>query len=320
MNKKSALFVGGMIFTLLFASPAAASPLKWSGDVSVKYERDTAAEAGAVSGAMYTTTIKGEKELGKNWSLYFRLGAQYATQPSLSDYNISDAVYGSDKKSVAALDQFGLTYSGENLTWKLGRQDIGVGVTSLLYSRPETNIGRRAFVDGLTVEGSLGKVDIKAAIAQEDNAEDRHNKLYAVRAGFKPSERLQWGVTLARYQDSLNGNSQHWAVDGTYQIGKSSVTVEYTRSNKQSDNTAYAAVWNYDFDGKWAASLTSFRVFANGDIGGQSDFDNGNQGMYYGVTYKLSDSQNLGLVYKDQKTISDGQKNTKLECTFSQTF
>lgn len=316
---KKLIIVTLMSMIISTASMAFASePVKLSGDVSVKFERDTASGDAAAAGTMYTLKLKGETKLGDGWSLYARLGAQYATQPTLADYN--GDFYGPDKKSVAALDQFGITKKTDNIVYKLGRQDLTIGTTALLYSRPDSNVGKKNFVDGLTASGTVGAVDLSAAIVQEDNPGTQDNKIYAIRTGFNPNKSLNWGLTMGRYQDSVNGSTNHWAVDGTYKFDKSTLIGEYMKSSSSADNKAYAATLNYGFDDKTALYITGFRVGANSDMGQQSDFDNGNKGIYYGITYKLGEADNMEVVYKDQKFISDGQKNTKLEATFTHSF
>lgn len=300
------------------ASVGYASPINFNGDVSIKYERDTATGSVPDSGMMYTLKLRGEADLGSGWSLYARLGAQHATQPSLADYTLD--AYGADKKSAVALDQFGLTYTTDNLAYKLGRQDATVGTTALLYSRPETNIGKKVFVDGFSISGTLGKTDITALLAQEDNAGSWENTVYALRGGYNPTKNLNWGLTLGHYQGSENGSTNHWAVDGTYKFGKSSLTAEYTKSSSSTDNNAYAATWNYGYDNKTTVYITGFRVETNGDMGKQSDFDNDNRGFRYGITHKFNDAKSLEVVYKNQKTVSGGQNNAKLEATFCQIF
>lgn len=314
MKKSIAVLVAGATFLMV---PAAhAEPVKITGEVSVKYEKDTNPD---LSGAVSTLKLKGEADLGKGWSLYGRLGIQNATKPDQSDFNLD--AYGSDKKSVISFDQFGLNYQGGGLTYKIGRQDATVGTTALLYSRPDSNIGKKNFVDGVSITGKSGVMDISALLAREDNvAGTPDNKIYAFRAGYNPAENVNWGVTLGRYQDSDNSSTNHWAVDGTYTFGKSSLTGEYTNSNRDAANKAYAMTWNYDFDGKTSAYITGFRVETNADMGGQSDFDNDNRGIHYGLTYKLTDTANLDFVYKDQKSISDGQKNTAFEAAITYSF
>ncbi len=319
MKKSIALM---LISLSLFAAPVtfAAEPIKLSGDVSIQYERDTAKGDPTLSGTMSTLTLNAESELGNGWSLYTRLGAEYTTQPSLSDNNFNPDAYGPGRKSIATLDQWGVTHKIDNMVYKLGRQDVTIGTTALLYSRSNTNVGKNNFVDGLTASGTAGIVDLSAVIVQEDNPGSQDNKIYALRTGFNPTDRLNWGFTLGRYQDSENGSTNHWAVDGTYKLDKTSLTGEYTKSSSDVDNKAYATTLNYGFNDKTAVYLTGFRVEANGDMGKQSDFDNDNKGIYYGATYKLNDADGLEVIYKNQKFISTGQKNTKLEATFTHSF
>lgn len=61
--------------------------------------------------------------------------------------------------------------------------------------------------------------------------------------------------------------TNHWAIDGTYKIGKNTFTAEYTKSTANNAGKAYAARWNYGFDDKTAVQITGFRVEANGDMG-----------------------------------------------------
>jgi hypothetical protein len=317
MKKVVAVLVAGVS---LFVAPVAlaADAVKLTGDVSLKVEHDTAAGSPSVSGTMYTLKLKDESELGNGWALYARLGAQYATQPALADFNTE--AYPAGKKTVAALDQLGLTYKSDGFTYKIGRQAAAVGTTSLLYSRPETNIGKKAFVDGLTASGAIGVVDIAALLAQEDNPGQQDNRLYAVRAGYNPTDNLNWGLTLGRYQDGVSGGTNHYALDGTYKLSKSTLTGEYTKSNSSVDNKAYAVTVNYGFDDRTNIYITGFRVETNGDMGRQSDFDNDNKGIYYGTTHKLSENNLLEMIYKNQKTISGNQKNTKFEATYTYSF
>ena len=146
MKKTFAVLAAAL--TLTTAPAASAAPVSLTGDISLKYGRETFARVPDATGATSTLRLTAEAELGAGWSLYARLGAQSATRPALTDFN-GDAY--ADTKAVAALDQFGLTYKQGKFACKLGRQEAAVGVTALLYSRPSTNIGKKSFVDGLVL-------------------------------------------------------------------------------------------------------------------------------------------------------------------------
>lgn len=317
----------GMVMLLaglsLLAAPAAyAEPVNITGEATIKYTRETAEGDPAVSGTMSTFKLNAEAGLGSGFSLFGRLAGQTATQPALADFNA--AAYAENTKSVATLDQFGLMYKTDKLTYKFGRQGIAIGNEALLYKRDDDGVGRHVFVDGLTVAGTVGAVDLAAYAVREDNENDNPQaKVYALRAGYSPVENLSFGLTLGRYQRADITTTNHWALDGAYTAGKHSLAVQYAKSNAAADNKGYVANWTYDFDGKTAVSLIAFRQEAAASMGGQSEFDsdgNGNKGIYYALTHKLSDAANLEFTYKDMRQISDGKKHTAFEAVVSYAF
>lgn len=316
MKRLAGILLSGLM--LVGAVEANATPVQATGDVSVKYERDTAAGEPDQSGMIYTLKLMGEAGLGlPGWSLYARLGVQSLSRPWLEDFNRE--YYGADDKEVAAIDQFGVIYKDKTLTYKLGRQDAVVGTSALLYCRVD-GVGKKTFVDGLSVAGTLGAAEISALLAREDNpAGTPKNKIYAVRTGFSPEENFNWGITLGRYDADEDGTN-HWAIDGTVKFDRSSLTGEYTQSNSDTANQAYAIAWNYDADAKTSFSITNFRVEEHGDMGGNSDFDNGNRGWCYSLTHNLRDDASLEIEYSDQREINSGAKNTSLEASLTYSF
>lgn len=304
---------------LLSTSPlAAAAPLEISGTSTIKFQSETADQMPSQSGTMTTFTLRGEQPIGRNVSVYARLAAQYASNPLLADYDT--AVHGADTKFVAGLDQFGIIFKPKNYTFILGRQEALVGKSALLYSRSETNVGYGAFVDGLSFEGTAGNVELSGIAAWENNLGLTNNNFYALRAGYNLSKATNAGVTWGQYRIVDGDTSNHWAVDLSTTLGKSTFTGEYAQSSASQDNKAYSLTWNYDFNGKTALYLTHFRVEASADMGGQSDFDNSNRGFYYGLTHAFSDRLALELIYKDQVLLTDDSKNSKLEIWLKHKF
>jgi hypothetical protein len=303
---------------ILLAAPATAAPLAISGNATIKYEADSAANTPTEAGTMYTITLRGEQKLSPNFSVFARLGAQYATNPVLADFN--QTAYVENIKAVVSIDQYGFIFKPGNWTVTLGRQEAIVGVTALLYERHAENIGANAFVEGLAVRGKIGAVDISALAARENNLWLANNSLYALRSGLDLSKNLAAGLTLASYKYYGGNASNHWALDVTATCGKNTVTAEYTQSNLRSDNSAYALTWNYDFTEKTALYITKFRVGANGDMGGQGEFDNNNRGFYYGLTHAFNDRLSLEIVYKDQFLMSDRSRNSKWEVFLRNSF
>ncbi|MEN6411697.1 MAG: hypothetical protein ABFC84_02900, partial [Veillonellales bacterium] len=70
MKKIFPIMLMGLMICL---TPAAfADPVQLTGDVLVKYEKDTASGSPDVSGTMSTIRLKATTELGDGWSLYAR--------------------------------------------------------------------------------------------------------------------------------------------------------------------------------------------------------------------------------------------------------
>ncbi|HWR30370.1 MAG TPA: hypothetical protein VN631_11100 [Negativicutes bacterium] len=310
--------MAGIIFA--FSSVAVAAPVEVTGSLSSKYETINAPDSPLESSLMTTLTLRAEKKIAPGLSLYTRFAAQYVTQPLLGapDYNMD--VYGPDTKTVVALDQYGLIYQKNNWTYKLGRQDYGIGVTTLLYNRADTNIGKEALVEGLSFNGAIGSVELSGVLAQENSLWTSNNQLYALRVGCNLSKNVNVGATWAQYHYNNSDTTNHWDLDTTLKFGKGSLTAEYAQSDRSAENTAYAVTAKYDFTDKTAFYITNFRVEANGDMGGQSEFNNNNRGFHYGLTHSLSDSLSLEVVYKDQYSLLDDSKNTKFETTLKYTF
>ncbi len=303
--------------SLVTTSVVGANPVTMNGETSAKFVREHEEGSFTQSGMVYTLTLLAEAEVAKNMSFYTRLGAQHTRANQVgSDFNTD--VYPS-KRSVLAIDQYGFILKQEGFTYKLGRQDAAVGATGLLYSRANSNIGKRSFIDGLSVAGTAGSANITALLAREDNISDK-NRVYAVRTGFSPSEQWDFGVTLGRFQNTSADSTNHWALDGTYKLGKNSWTAEYSHSNSSVDNKAFALVWDYAADSNTNLSITNFRVGANGDMGGQSDFANNTNGIHYGIKHALKENTSLELVWKDEENRSTDAKLTTFEATVSYTF
>lgn len=318
--KKNTIIAFCTLLNVAFASAAFAEPLEISGELSLKHQRDHVYGESAENGFVSTLTLDAKAKLSESAFLYTRFGAQNVTKTQFRDFDTP--YYSDDKKTAVALDQFGVIWNKDDLTYKLGRQDVTVGATALLYSRPASNIGKGAFADGLSINGNLGKTEIAAFLGQEDNYGSDDNRLYAMRAAYSPNDTWTYGATAAHYENKEAGkeDTNHWAVDSTYKYGKHNLTAEFTKSSSNTANKAYAVVWGYDFDGRTAASITGFRVEEQASMGEGSDFDNDNRGIHYGVTYKFDDALSLEAIYKDQKQLTNDVKNNSTELTLHYTF
>ena len=312
MKNILALVLAGILIT---AAPASAAPVEFSGSTSFKYEVVNKPDSPLEPNMMYTIMLKGEKKIAPGLSAYARLGSQQVTHPGFSDSDYNLAAYDPNATSLAAIDQYGLVYKKGGLSFNFGRQDVGIGLTTLLYNRPETNVGKDAFVEGLSINGKISSI-----FARENSLWTPNNSLFAIRGGYSLSKNTTLGATLGQYQ-YINGDmSRHWAVNGTVKSGKHTWTAEYTQSNNSTDNMAYVLTWSYDLNKKTSFYVTNLRVEANGDMGKQSEYYNNNRGFRYGLNHSFSEKLSLEIIYNDLFSLSDNTKNTKFETTLKYTF
>ena len=295
-----------------------AAPLQITGQTIIKHQINNTEEADRESGTMFTLTLRGEQPVGKNISLFARFAAQYATNRQLADYDFT--LHGEDHKLVAQIDQFGLIYKKDKHRFVLGRQEALIGKTALLYSRSETDVGYGKFVDGLSGSVTTNRFEFSGLAARENNLSLANNSLYSLRAAYNFSKAFNAGITWGRYQVHNADSSQHWAMDASFTTGKASLIGEYAFSSAGEANKAFVFGLGYDFNGKTAIYVKNFRVEANADMGGQSDFDNSNRGFHYGLTHAFNDNLSLEIIYKDQVSLSDDRKNNKWEFWLTQKF
>lgn len=310
-NLFAAALTGAVL--LLNQNASYATPIDVSGDVSTKYFTSKAEGEDRNSTLVNTLKLHLEAPLTDSASFYTRIGGQ-SLGKNLDDLKDFNTEAYENKRSVIAFDQFGFNLHVSDFDFKLGRQDVTIGQTALLYSRSDSNVGKHNFVDGLSFSGKTGVVDMSGIIAKEDNV-DEDNKLQAVRFGQTINDAFTYGATLAQYQPHDGGNTKHWALDAAYTTGPHTIFAEYTKSNAAESNSAYAFGWDYAFNERTNFTVTRFKVNENGDMGGQSDFDNGNKGTHYALAHQLDETVALEIVYKDQKELSTSTKNTSLEAS-----
>ena len=313
---KKAMLLAAAAVTVLSSSVALANPVELNGTISYQYRNNTNEVDGDKSGNKLTFTLDALTKLDDHFDVYARLAAQHVTQLGFAA-DFADK----SKHTEGGIDQYGFIYKNAGVDYKIGRQSVTLGETALLYNNA-AYIGQNKFADGVTVTTTTGVTDVKVVAVQEDNIGDLDNKLFAVQASYKPVKNLKVGGVLAKYdyKDSTVKDTNHWAINAGYTLGKAGLTGEYTQSNADTDNKAYAAILSYDFDGVNSVYVLSHRTEDHGDIGQMTDFDPGEKGMYYGYDHKLSKDTTFSLMYKDNENVKTGKDNTSFRATLTYKF
>lgn len=296
-----------------------ASPVELNGSGSYQFRQDDK-NNGKSNGSKYTFVLNAKSNIDQNLDVYARLGAQGSTVAAFGDYKTGG-------QFAANVDQYGLVYNNAGFEYKLGRQDVTIGDTALLYNN-NFFVGKNAFADGLTVKGQSGVTSLKAVAVQEDSASADDNKLYALSASYSPAKNWVVGATLAKYDNKATAEtSNHYGISAAYTTGKATIFGEFAKSNADSQNKAFDLGVKYGLDSKNSVGVTYQRVEMNGDIGGMTDFDNNQKAMYYNFSHKINDNSNFDLFYKADTAIANkgtttfaGDKASSLRATVSYKF
>lgn len=314
---KKAMLLAVAAATVMSSSVAlAADPVELDGKIAVQFRSNTNDETGNHDGSKYTFTLNALSKLNEHFDLYARLGAQYVTTKGFGN----DFAAG-DKNGYASIDQWGFIYKNAGVNYKVGRQAITLGETAVLYN-DAAYIGNDMMTDGVTATLKSGVTDLKVVAVREARDYNNSNKLYAVQASYKPAKDWKVGGVLAQYdyEDTTKSDTTHWAVNAGYTMGKAGLVGEYTKSSADTQNVAHAYGVTYDFDAKNSAYAFAHYTAANGDIGGWTDFDNNQKGMYYGVDHKINKDATFSLFYKDNKNITTDKANTSFRATLTYKF
>lgn len=313
---KKAMLLAVATATVMSSSVAMAAPVELDGQVSFQYRTDTSEGAERNDGSKLTFTLNALTHLDAHFDAYARLGAQYLSRSGFHPDFAAD-----DKFGYASIDQLGFIYKNAGVNYKIGRQAVTLGETALLYNNA-AYIGNDKFADGVTATLKSGVTDLKVVAVREARDYNNSNKLYAVQASYKPAKDWKVGGVVAKYdyEDPAVKDTNHWAVNAGYTMGKAGLVAEYTKSNADDQNAAHAYGVTYDFDGKNSAYVYQFSVAQNGDIGGLTDFDPSSKGMYYGVDHKINKDATFSLFYKDLKSTTTDKNSTAFKAIVTYKF
>ena len=324
MKKKALTAALAAAFVLTTAGSVFADPLEFNGQVSFQHRVNTDTTNPAnddFTNNIFKVILNAKAaNVIDNVDLYFRFGGEHLSDAG-SGRDFNKTYYGADKRNAFALDQFGFVYKAGGFNYKIGRQDITIGATALLYNN-DANVGKHGFVDGVTVTGKSGITDLKVIAAEADSASDDNDKVYSISASYPATKDLTLGATVAKYDSATDPvkDANVYAINASYAISKKLEAFgEFAKSDASDQNKAFDVGLNYAFDNKTSAYVITHKTEANADLGGNTDFENNEKGWYYGVNHKLTKDSTLKFFYKDNKYLTGG-KETSFRTTYVYKF
>lgn len=318
MKKLVALTLAAVM--LLTAGVAMASPdVKLDGDLKVHYRWNTADGAADTEGGKVWFRLNAKTALSDSVDAYARFSSQSLTGDLVgADFDQSYQDYKADGLSV--FDRYGVIIKGKNFTYNVGRQGATIGATALLYSTEGYTGINMGALDGVVVNGKAGVTNLKFVAGKQWSEGSADSKVYAVEASYSPAKNWTVGAVLGKVAYDGLEDTNHWAVNTGYAVGKANFAAEYAKSNVDIENTAYAVGVNYAFDKKHSAYAYYSKVETFGDMSFATDFDNTGKGIYLGYDYKLRKDTTFSLFYKDMETTIGGINYDSLRTTVTYKF
>lgn len=304
--------------TALTTSAAFAQPVELSGSVNVHYRWNDDPDGVERDGGKLYFYLNARGELVEDVDFFARLAAQKLTGDRIG----ADFETGKYGNEVITLDRFGLEFQGKGFTYAVGRQGATIGATGLLYSTESYMGSDMGALDGIKITGKSGVTDLKFIAGRQWNTEKEDDKVYALQASYSPAENWTLGATIAKYEDENNKNkdTNNWAVNVGYTVGKAGLFAEYGKSDADAEDTAYVFGVDYTFDAKNSAYVLYSKVEKNADMGGMTDFDNNGKGIYIGYAYQIDKDTTLSLFYKDMEEVDGGNDYNSFRTTVTYKF
>ncbi|TWH51962.1 S-layer homology domain-containing protein [Sporomusa sp. KB1] len=197
-----------------------------------------------------------DDKIDENTSAFVRFGIR----DTFGSAGVTTRDWQSDKTaSYQALDQYGITYSSNGISYKLGRQGVVLGQGLLLCTGDDAQWDNR--FDGLTASGKIGAFDTSVVVgtttksAALDYYGDTRATWYGVDVKTKLADKLSVGASYVSHQfeplgtspyKGLAGNKNMVAANLSYSgVSNFIINGEYAKSSAATDNKAYVVGATY---------------------------------------------------------------------------
>jgi hypothetical protein len=220
--------------------------------------------------------------LNKGLTAFARIGAQATGDPRIASFEVAHRLAGrAIPKKTAEFDQFGVIATTGTVTAKVGRQDLSIGSTGLLYNTT-INVGDTS-VDALKLSSDNGKFTWEAVLAKEREDLAKDNVLNILSLYYKMSKQLTVGVIGATQEVHSSGMTNHYqAANFKYRATpKLMIHGEFITSDDRSnfhplmprlseDPTGKSLVADYSFNKRTSVMLCWWDMKYGADISNRS--------------------------------------------------
>ena len=314
------------------ASEVGGSLFEAHGTVFERYREDTSRDAAARSLRGFVTY--GNAVVTYNpapvFSVYVRFGFEVQSpRTGGRDYNTNYYRGTTGFRGAANFDRYGVVYhdTRHGLTINLGRQDEALDASSTLYNQ-SYKVGLHTFLDGLGLIQQLKSGTVQAYAFSEDQyrTRDTRNGLYALRGTYKPGTAVTLGLTLAHFASSADNSragvatTTNYEGDAVFAQGASQFTLEYAKSDAETQNDLYYAGDQYHLTSRDAITVFTYKVGKNADIGQGTEYDNARRGTRYIFGHFFTPRVQGVIFYEAAHQLSGSGKSTSTRVTLLYSF
>jgi|GEM_PF-1489975 len=255
-----------------FAAEDADSAIKFDGSFSVMYrtQRDNdkvgTAPNTVENGVKSTFMLNVDVPLSPNFDAYSRLIYQKIN----SNYGAfaADYIYNTTTQNQSSIDEFGLKYKNDGVTYIVGSQQLTLGA-GLAYDN--WYIGQHALPYAINIKGKVGATNLNVIVAETNyQAGIENDKFYVLQGNYDVSTKTNIGAMFAHVsygKDTVvemgepDNKFNFYSVYATHKLTEqATLSGEYLVSSAKSDNQGFITNLSYKLDSKNSVGVGAYYV------------------------------------------------------------
>lgn len=255
--------------------------------------------------------------LGDRWSTFARFSAQNAQNPGLFSADYGALKYGG-KDQGTYFDRWGVTYSDGPTRVILGRQDLVIGASGLVYDT-RSYVGDTS-VQGVRVMTKTGDLSWDFAAVSEKEQDKISGKIYtpnlrSASVSYRLSPQFSLSAAYVRQTyDGADWTNRFTSTGLTYTPpGKLKLIYERVTTNIETLPVPAAAPksWGitgeYRFDKKNMFTVRRHNTEARADISSRNTYPSVSDGWFLDYTHRWDKNTMTDLIYADRKMYTPGR-------------
>lgn len=261
--------------------------------------------------------------ISDKWNAFARFSAQNAQNPGLFSADFAALKYGG-KDQGTYFDRWGVTYTEGPTRVTLGRQDLVIGASGLLYDT-------RAYVGDTSVQGiramsKIGKLSWDLAVAGQREQDKISGRIYSpnlrsMSLQYQLSSQFALGAAYVRqtfdgtdWANRFTDASITYTPPGKFKLIAEKVTTSIeTLPVPATSPSSWGITGQYRFDKKNLFTVRRHNTEARADISSRNTYPSLGNGWFFDYTYRLDKNLSVDAIYADRVMYTPGRPVEKLK-------